>query len=202
MQLPCDAMALFLPQRQNAVRQVLQFFPRATQRRFCPHALCGVAQHHGKELAAIHLDLRNRRLDREFTAVGMQREQRALLAHLAKTPHVRLVCTAKTFRHEIGQRTADGMLGRASEQGVRHGIEQNDALGIIHGNDGLHGGADDARQPGLALLQVGQILGHRCTQHAKPQPIEDERQNSRNTCQGQQCKRCIPRLKRHGEPGD
>ncbi len=125
--------------------------------------LTDVPQDHRRQMLAAHLDMRNRRLDREFLAIGPEAADGAEGAHLAvgharlgEVPDVVVVRRAQPLGHEHGERLVDSLFAGQPEHPLGGGVEQDDAVALIDRDDRIHGGIDDALKPasGSAKLLV------------------------------------------------
>src|SRR5262245_16560871 len=83
---------------------------------------------------------------------------------LPKSLHVATVRLMETIRNELVQQLTNGVLRGALKHALRRIIEDNNLLLMIHTNDRIHRGFDDAFESELAdevLLLCSLSAGHR-----------------------------------------
>ncbi len=124
------------------------------------HALGDVAQDDGIELLARDRALRDPRLHRELLAVGAERDQHPLAAHLthadsrlAELADVGVVVIAEARGDETIDGLADRVRRRTAEDLLGTGAEERDALRLVDGDDRVGRGAEDRCQALSTELQ-------------------------------------------------
>ena len=125
-----------------------------------PPPLGHVAEDDGEELAAVHFDLRDRRLDRKLRAVGAARGQRPEGSHvppgdigLAEVADVAVVAGAVAVGDEAVEGLPQRVVGRHPEHPLGRGVEEEDALFLVDRDHRVHRRADDADEARLAVAQ-------------------------------------------------
>jgi hypothetical protein len=177
VQLARDARLLALAQVLRGESQAADVVARLAQRFLLSQALGHVAQDHREEALAVLAHLGDRGLDGELLAVAAQPLHHARGPHaargfagLAETAHQIVMRRAVALRDEPRQRRADGLLARADEDVLGRLVEEHDVLALVHGDDGVHGGIEDAAQARLAArqhLRGAHPLGHVAQDHGE-----------------------------------
>ncbi len=125
-----------------------------------------VAQDHRGQPFAADIDLRDRSLDGEFATVGAQAVDRPQGPHLAggdagfgEAMDMLGVGGPVALRNEPGDGFAQGLLRGQAEHALRGGIEQDDPLGVVDGDDPVHGRGHDPFKPAHGFDRVSRSLG-------------------------------------------
>ena len=152
--------------------QHLELSEVATQLVLGAVALGDVAQDHRVEPASARLELGYRGLDRELLAVRPPAEDHAEGAHApagravrAERVHVVPVRRPESLRNEDVEGLPLCLRRGPAEHLFRRGVEFDDALRVVDGDDSVHRRADDAAQPGFA---VEELPGERLLAHELP----------------------------------
>ena len=143
-------------------QQATPFFePHVFQPELLSQSVLGdVPQNHGEQFRSAVLGLGNRSFDGKLLTTGAHPEDgakgvRPSVRHvrLAKFSDVSRVCGAKPLRDKPIQRLAEHFRSAIAEHLLRCSVEDHDALLLVHGNNAVHRGADNAGEPLLALKQ-------------------------------------------------
>jgi hypothetical protein len=144
--------------RLHLVLEVLGQVLQALALGFGPPPFLDVPQDDREERGARYVGVRQGRLDRELLAVGADRgealgqpDRRSSPGALAR---IALEHGPEPIRNERPERRAHRLRRREPEHALGGRVEQRDAAGPIDGNDGVHGGLEDAGEPVLALLEL------------------------------------------------
>src|SRR5262249_53099616 len=112
---------------------------------FRSFALAHVADDDGEQLFATGFGLRNRSLDGEFLAISAQTPQRTQGTHrssrgtrITKAPDMCAVRCMEAFWDETVDGAPDCILHRAAKHFLGSGVEHNNSLSVIDGDDGVH----------------------------------------------------------------
>jgi hypothetical protein len=157
VQLARDARALGLAHLEHRDRELALLLVRAPDLGLGAHARADVAQDHGEELLVVDRCLRDRSFDRELGAVRAQGRQRDSRTHAARGVvgaaellDVPAMDGAEPLGEEAVERPAERIRGGAAEHLLGRGVEQDDALARVDGDDRVHRGPDDRVEPLLA----------------------------------------------------
>src|SRR5438552_5360816 len=119
-----------------------------------------VAQNNGVELLSARVDLRDRSFNWELFAAGADSRERAQCSHrtfchlsLPEPSNVLSMGRAKSLRNKSVNRLANSFLRGATKHPFRRGIENDNALFRVYGDDGVHRGGDDVGQLSSTLAQ-------------------------------------------------
>ena len=150
----------------DSTRQVPDSFHllSLTQLIFSALADAYVTKNHCKESFRRGFHLRDGSFDREFLAVSPETHQRAGRVHrsagntcVSEPADVLPMGFAEPERDEFIQRLTEGLFRRAAKNLLCRPVKDDNPLVVIHRNDRVHRGTDDAEQPVLALSKG--ILG-------------------------------------------
>ena len=123
-------------------------------------ALGNIAQDHREEFLPFLAVLRNRSLDRKFSAVGAQSLQHHLTAHAprrraraAEALDMRAMSFAKTLGKQLVQWLPKDRVARPAECAFGGGIEHDDMLALGDRDDRVHRGFDDVADARAQALE-------------------------------------------------
>ena len=157
------------------------------QRLLVPHTPRDVPQDHGEQSLALQVNLRDGRLNGELLAIGTQAIHRPQSTDRPganpgqpKLRNLLAVLGPKSLREEPVQGLAQGLLACNAKHLLRRGVEQDNPLRGVGGNDGVHGRTDDAIQTGIAaperllrLLAEKLLFGFaQSPTHGRPEPCD------------------------------